>query len=325
MNAHTQQPPAAVLTHFATVTAALTWSRAPDGFSGATVWRGDDPTGMPRVAIKAWPPDISAERLQQIHAWLSLAAKLPFIPGVFAGAFGQTAIAVEGQLWDATRWMPGEPRTAPTAHEVCAACEAVARLHLCWPVAEKRPCRGVATRLELLTERRALYAHTTLPPVAPELDPLLRRAQAAVACVADGAIAALRPWAAWPLAARTVVRDLRGEHILFEHDRVTGVIDFGAMAVDHVAVDLARLLDDYAGADENLFCAGLNAYREAGGPLDAPDEFVRLLARTGRVCSVVGWLVRLIVRREPVLRPRATAERLAHLVRRVEADPHFGP
>ncbi len=323
MNPLTQQPPAVVLAHFAPATSALTWSRAPDGFSGAVVWRGDS-AGVPRAAVKAWPPAMTAERLRQIHAWLALANPLAFVPRVLAGACGQTTITVEGQLWDAQQWMPGEPRAAPSQHESRAACEAVARLHLCWPTVERAPCRGIAARLQMLTEHRALW-EGPLPPVAPELDSLIRRAQDAVARVANASLAALRPWAAWQLDARPCVRDLRGEHVLFEGDRVSGLIDFGATALDHVAVDLARLLDDYAAADENVFRAGLDAYRAAGGPLDSPDELVRLLVRTGRVCSVVGWLVRFFVRREPVSRPRATAERLAHLLRRIEADSDFRP
>ena len=95
------------------------------------------------------------------------------------------------------------------------------------------------------------------------------------------------------------------------------------MAVDHPAVDLARFLGDFADTDDALFAAGLNAYRGARRGFDVSDEFVRLLARTGAVCSLLGWLVRLAVRRErPPTRsrwPRGSTQLLA----RVEQFAHF--
>ena len=59
------------------------------------------------------------------------------------------------------------------------------------------------------------------------------------------------------------------------------------------------------------------SYRDAGGTLDAPEEFVRLLARTGVVCSVIGWLVRLADDRAGGDYARAET-RLGRLVARVE-------
>jgi hypothetical protein len=95
------------------------------------------------------------------------------------------------------------------------------------------------------------------------------------------------------------------------------------MAVDHPAVDLARFLDDAGGSDTARFAAGVNAYRTARPAFDATDDFVLLLARTGAVCSVLGWLVRLAVRREPPADPPAAAARLAFLLSRLLLLTHF--
>ncbi len=326
VNLHTEHPPVAVVEFFSPATAGLSWHRAEPGFSGATVWRGEDAVGTQRVAIKGWPFNTATERIEHIHLWLSRATHLPFVPTAYTSARKQRAVLVDGQYWDACRWMPGTPRAAPTVVEVRAACVAVARLHLCWPVLEdRRPCRAVAARLRIISDHRALLDEWNrgLPPFVSELDPLLRRAVREVTRLADNATAALRSWLVQPLPRQPCVRDLRGEHVLFEEARVTGIIDYGAMAVDHPAVDLARLLDDYAAYDGTLFDIGLAAYREAGSLLDVPNEFVRLLANTGVVCSIMGWLVRFFVRREPVLRPVAIATRLGELVTRVEQITHF--
>ena len=325
MEALFDSPPLEAVAHFAPHTDGLAWHRAPGGFSGAYVWRGDA-AGTPRVALKAWPPGASPERIQQVHAWLANAEHLPFVPTVFAGAGGRTAFVEADRVWDCGRWLPGEPRTAPSVAEVALACEAVARLHGAWSdEAHRGPFPGVRNRLRALADNEPLLREgpDALPPVSPHLDPLLCRAVLVAARAAPLAVRALQPWEHRTFALQPCARDLRGEHVLFEDARVSGIIDYGATAVDHPAVDLARLLDDYAGEDDAHFGAGMNAYRAARGAFDAPDEFVRLLARTGAVCSVLGWLVRLATRRDRPADPLAAAARLDSLVARVARIAHF--
>jgi homoserine kinase type II len=56
------------------------------------------------------------------------------------------------------------------------------------------------------------------------------------------------------------LRDARPDHFLFEGERVTGLIDFGAMDLDTVACDLARLLTEWLGRDRELRAEALDAY-----------------------------------------------------------------
>ncbi|MBA4064247.1 MAG: hypothetical protein C0501_11135 [Isosphaera sp.] len=303
-------PPPAVLARYAPALDGLRWAPVGGGFSGAAVWRGGD------FALKAWPPGVDDDRLARVHAWTSRAAHLPFVPAVVPTADRHTLARHAGRVWDVTRWLPGRPLADPTVAEVEAACAAVARLHAAWPVEDHGPCPGALNRLRVLDD-----ACTGLPQLPQDLPDDLARlvppAAAAAASAAPSVAAALRPWEAVALPLRPCVRDLRGEHVLFTGPAVTGVVDFGAMAVDHPAVDLARLLGDLAADDDARFAAGLRAYRAAGGRLDAPDEFVRALDRAGAVCSVVGWLVRLAAGRVPA-DAGAAAARLGRLTRRVE-------
>jgi homoserine kinase type II len=318
-------PPNSVLLHFAPHTDGLTWRRVPDGFSGARVYRGDD-SAAPRLALKAWPTGTSPERLRQIHAWLVRWEQLPFVPVVFRGAGRSTVATEDGRVWDCCRWMPGEPRTRPTSGEVASACVAVARIHAMWAgEAQRGPCPGVANRLRILGETEPLLrvGPGALAPVDPLLDPLLRRAVEVLARVAPLVARALEPWARHTCALHPCVRDLRGEHVLFDGEKVSGIIDYGAAAFDHAAVDLARLLGDYAAGDEALFAVGFGAYRGARPGFDAPDEFVRVLARAGVICSALGWLVRLVTNREPVSEPVAIGARLAQLLGRIDENPTF--
>ena len=87
--------------------------------------------------------------------------------------------------------------------------------------------------------------------------------------------------------------DVWHDHVLFTGDRVTGIIDYGSMKLDHPAIDLARWLGDTIGEDRERLERGLRAYRQAGGPWYPDAEFVSRLDRTGVVCAAIHWIRRL--------------------------------
>ena len=78
--------------------------------------------------------------------------------------------------------------------------------------------------------------------------------------------------------------------MLFTGDRVTGIVDYGAMKIDNSAVDLARLLGDLVGDDEARFNLGLNAYHAANPPVAVSSQLVKQLDRTGVVCAIIHWV-----------------------------------
>jgi len=90
------------------------------------------------------------------------------------------------------------------------------------------------------------------------------------------------------------------------------------MAEDHTAVDLARLLGDFAAGDDGRFVAGLHSYRAAGGELDIPDGFVQQLAQSGALGSAIIWLQRLNSGNEPYASPARVEARFTRLVERIE-------
>ena len=90
------------------------------------------------------------------------------------------------------------------------------------------------------------------------------------------------------------------------------------MAVDHPAVDLARLLGDYAEVRDDFFALGLNAYREAGGELETSLSFIAELARTGALGSAINWLRRLKCEDVANLDAGAVEARLSRILDRIE-------
>lgn len=56
------------------------------------------------------------------------------------------------------------------------------------------------------------------------------------------AIEQLKPLADVSFRLQPCIRDIWHDHVLFDGDRVTGLIDFGAMQIDTPATDIARLV-----------------------------------------------------------------------------------
>lgn len=314
-----QRPESEVLANYAPALNGLSWTPVAGGFSGAGVWRGDDAITGPVFAVKAWPPEFTSTRLATLHTWMAQAARLAFVPAVLRTIANMTSVSHLGRVWDVTRWMPGTALANPGIAEVEAACVAVAQLHGVWPSEHTAACPGVLNRLRALSDFRTQLG-SGVPPrprVSGAIIPLVRRAFLRVAESADWAERVLRPWEYVPLPLSPCVRDMRAEHVLFTSGRVAGIVDYGAMAIDHPAVDLARLLGDFDGHEETRITAGLRAYRSERS-LDVPDDFVRVLEQTGTICSVVGWLMRLLVEQRKVADERAVSTRLERLVGRIE-------
>lgn len=250
------------------------------------------------------------------------AAHLRFVPSVFPTSTGDTHVAQGDRVWDVTRWLSGSPRQRPNVAEVEAACAAVAELHAAWPPISHGPCPGIRRRLDVLSEwlSQPITAEPRLQ-IPPSLLPLLNRSTTAVQRHAPTALQLLVPLADAEFPLAPCVRDLRGDHVLFTGNTVTGIVDYGALGIDTPAVDLARLLGDMAGDDDERFAAGLQAYRTAGGNPGMPDTLIRLLDHTGTICSLIGWLVRLLVQRRTDVDHAAVAIRLGDLVARVEGSP----
>jgi homoserine kinase type II len=266
------------------------------GFSGARLWRGESPAG--RFCLRAWPAHETMARLQYRHRLMALARDkgLSFVPAVFATVEGATAVAEAGRLWELTEWLDGRADFAEfaTPSRLEAACEALAALHRAWEclAGPPIPCPAVQRRLDFLRDWQALVTTgwRPLPQAADPLGDLARRAAGLLPRWLAGVPQRLAPWAARALPVQPCLCDLWHDHLLFVGDRLTGLVDYGAVKLDHVAVDLARLLGSLVGDDAAGWECGLKVYRR-GRPLSpAEEELARVLDHTGAILGLANWL-----------------------------------
>lgn len=304
------------------------------GFSGARLWRVRwDPGDL---CVRAWPPgESSPDRLRFIHALMRKGreAGLEFVPAVLNTRTGARWVERASRLWDVTTWMRGRADflTCPTPARLEAACAALARLHGAWSEAGATvgSCPGVQRRLEQAREWISLLGSGWQPAFGAVEDAEVRawaeRAWHWMRLRIVNVPHQLGPWIGRPVPLQPCLCDIWHDHVLFDGDAVTGVIDFGSVKMDHVAVDLARLLGSLAQEDAARWAAGLRFYRR-WHPLTSEEEALTgLLDETGTLLGAANWLKWLYRDHRKYEDPQAVARRLAALVRRWEMLEAHGP
>jgi Ser/Thr protein kinase RdoA (MazF antagonist) len=344
-SSHLDRAAREVLSYFPALAGHDRPRRHAAGFSGAAIWRVDCPE-RGRVSapwaqgsnanpldgvfcLRAWPPVADLAQIRFCHQLLADLAprRLSFVPVLMTVREGQTSLQHAGRCWEVHDWMPGvaDFHSRPSPAKLAEACRALAQVHESWGRLDQDrvgSIPGVRRRLELAEAWQALVRQGWQPGTA------VRRGDP-VHAIAESA---------WPLMSRLVhealeqlrllavlhrlqpcLRDPWHDHFLFDDDRLTGLVDYANAGFDHPAVDLARALGSLVGDDGAGWQAGLTAYRQVRPFTDADEGLARILDRTGVILSASNWLIRLDLDPSSVCDRAAAAERLAVLVRRMEA------
>jgi homoserine kinase type II len=120
------------------------------------------------------------------------------------------------------------------------------------------------------------------------------------------------------LHLQPTLRDARPEHFLFEQDRLSGIVDFGAMGVDSLAGDLARLMGDWLEGDPALRAVALSAY-ERIRPLK-PSELSLIPVFESAADLLIGerWLRWHLLEGRRFEDPEAVSKGLSRSLKRLE-------
>jgi homoserine kinase type II len=295
------------------------------GFSGARIWRVE--TANDSWCLRAWPETgPTSEQLCWIHSLMQQArhAGLSFVPEIVPASDRSTVVLHRNRLWDLTQWMPGEAdfHARPTPARLEAACRALALVHEAWKPAESRTgvCPAVIRRLDRHREWQKVSAAgwPVLRSPSSALDALAAHALAVLAKHMNEVDQILRRWTAAEFALQPCLCDIWHDHVLFDGDRVSGIIDFGSAKIDHVAVDLARLLGSLTYDKAELWNLGLTAYRSIHPLNESEVELTFALDRTGLIVAIYNWLDWVYVQARSFDDHDAVAHRLGELLVRAE-------
>lgn len=243
------------------------------GNSGVSLWRYQ--SGQGPLVARAWPAEgTDPAHLSQIHEWVLMAKSLGFVPVPIRDRMGRTFREHGGRLWEVSPWMPGSAATArpPERARLLAGFAGLASFHLAMR-SHKRvgPSPGLGKRL---SEIRSLILgdfdllQGAVDTASSDLvrESALRWLEVARR-VSPRYLDQIKQAAATVCQLQPCLRDVRSDHLLFEGDRLTGLIDFGAMRVEVVSGDLARLLSEWVEDDRWARAEALQAY-SAVRPLD---------------------------------------------------------
>jgi homoserine kinase type II len=294
------------------------------GSSGARLWRFRSGRGL--LVARAWPPDgPDREVLERVHRWLARATGLGFVPAPLPGLDGRSIRERSGRLWEVAPWLPGraEADRPPPRARLRAAFAALAALHRA--LEDERtigPIPGIVARLrevEALTGGgfEALGRALGRAPDDPCRDDARRWLELALWAAPRLVEPALRQAAGRIVRLQPALRDARPEHILFEGDRVSGLVDFGAMAIDTVAADLARLLSEWLGPDRPARAEALDAYA-AVRPLDRDEvALIDVFEASAALLGAGHWARWHFLERRTFEDPSAVARGLARGLERL--------
>lgn len=226
------------------------------GSSGSRLWKFDSARG-PLVA-RQWPNDDSDRlRIERIHLWLSRTSHLRFVPQPITGRDGRSVQCEFGKLWEITPWMPGHPdlATPPNLDHVRSAFAALAEFHsLLGEISRNTTSAGLISRvseIEALLDRDLdLWMNLVSKATVDESQRLAKDWLGLAQRLAPHLLPEIREAAAKPIVTQPVLRDVRPDHFLFSSGQITGLVDFGAMSIDAVSADLARLLNEWLAAPD---------------------------------------------------------------------------
>lgn len=298
--------------------------------------------------LRRWPVEYPrAGELEFVHKVLChVRAKGFEVAAVpLESSSGVTYQSHSGHLWELEPWMPGEADSSerPSEMRVAAAMECLARFHRAsegfeWsqqdtkggacPAVGASP--GIRRRRELLEAwltgraaqlEEAIRRGTKWPAMEQRIEQLLRHIPERAPLVARN----LAQFSNCPVPLQPCIRDVWYDHILFEGERVTGLIDFGSMGLDNVACDVARLLGSLFRADRDLWQVGIRAYASVRPLSEAELGLVEAFDKSGVLLGALNWAAWVFLEGRIFEEPEAVLERMDALMARLESDTDSPP
>lgn len=272
------------------------------GYSGAQLWRLRTDRGV--LGLRRWPSEHpSPDQLQFIQAvlWHVDQEQFHLVPVPLETRTHAGYVEHDGHLWELVPWIPGRANyhDAPSPAKLRAAMTALAEFHHAaesFPLPDLR--RSISPGIEQRLERLRALKTGGVESLSRQIDPRdwPEMASRAFRClelfplVAGDVELTLMQATLLRVSLQPCIRDIWHDHMLFEGDHVSGLIDFGALKPEAVSADVARLLGSLVSDDANAWADGLDAY-ESIRPLTAPEAvLVTAFDRANVLLSAFNWL-----------------------------------
>jgi Ser/Thr protein kinase RdoA (MazF antagonist) len=306
------------------------------GFSGSRFWRIDTPGGP--CCLQRWPQgNPSTEQAEFIHAVLRHVVQQGFglVPAIRTTPHGTGYVDHAGYLWQLRTWIPGlaDFRRCPSRVKLASAMTCLAGFHR---AAESYRATvrhtlthggspGIVERAQRLRHwlsgDAAELAAAIRPEPWPELAARGRRVLPLFHAQAGEVLTRLENAIGIEAPSQVCIRDVWRAHILFQGERVAGLVDFDALGWDSVATDIARLLGSLAADQEDVWHEGLAAYRSVR-PLSAAElTLVRTFDRSTVLMSGMNWMEWIYRQHRQFESIQLVLERLDEIIARLV---HYG-
>jgi Ser/Thr protein kinase RdoA (MazF antagonist) len=264
------------------------------GFSGASVWRVDCDIGS--FALKQYPIQFDRNHLQTTHELIAQArqAGITALPEVQRFTNMHSWIEHAGTIWDLVSWQPGQPLLSePTTARLRAAGAILGQLHRVWasPYESSPTCTAIERRLGAIRDWAPLKYQM------PESE-MQKHHWATINRFIDAIESDLKRLENRGYRLQATMCDCWHGHFLFSGDELTGLIDHAAVRIDTPISDLARLLGSLFLRDSQRL-ALLDAY-QLHRVLTVDDyELLRVLEKSGLICSLIYWYNRPLSQNAP--------------------------
>lgn len=274
------------------------------GFSGALIWKIVDPSGQ-RLCLRRWPVSHQAQRTEFVHHVFRQAIRQGFdqqlLPLPLQTMDGADYVKIGSSLFELTRWLPGDASywSAPSAEKLDSAATTLAKFHQSCrsaPVSYRRSgLGGILKRLELIDDfnrvtvgrvRGELAGNQIDDSICELAEPIIWHFEKLNQKI-ESQLSGLREI---DFQQQVCIKDIWHDHVLFSGDRVSGIVDFGAIGVDSIATDISRLFGSLFQNSQKDWQTAIEAYQSVRELLTEELELIEVYDRSTTMLAGMNWL-----------------------------------
>ena len=272
------------------------------GYSGSEVWKIC--CGNKSFCLKSWPESFQdEERISWIHRVLLFAKAngCPEISSPILNKYSKTFCWHQNRFWELSEWALGisfenlvdeQPKWNSAINTTIRFHQATARFH--FNFGESNNLKLVLNRLRNWKSEVALLTNN-FKSTDLILEQQFSRFIEDSPKLSRNLLSQFQSLESLTFPIQPVVRDLRFEHFYFDADRVTALIDFGAMRIDSVACDLARLLGSMLDGDQAKIDFCLNQYANSRPLNENEIQLIFCLLYSSSMIGIANWLTWILV------------------------------